>query len=319
MKTSEEGSVPFFWMFECLYITTEQPAPLKWNFYQQSWFWYCEVFSSARVRLLNILFAAAAARPPGAAAALSHVGSVSLFGFSFSAALQSLKSVKTDAQLFPCFQNEQPFWNFCFDWRCRSKQKKECCLSCLIAGWTLWSGPHGRSWRGAGRAWYQSSVVLLFHARLESTSLWTRLREWRHCRAETGKEIPQTFGTKLKAKYRYDELCFDWTSCAKMTGWYLQFNHSGVFTCKPHLYERRFPFLCVLLCRNHGRISTHTGEVLKWGSGAEMRTDCWNFLFGDVAANMMHCWNCWKTQRRDRWVLPGYLVSPNCRFVWVWE
>lgn len=319
MKTSEEGSVPFFWMFECLYITTEQPAPLKWNFYQQSWFWYCEVFSSARVRLLNILFAAAAARPPGAAAALSHVGSVSLFGFSFSAALQSLKSVKTDAQLFPCFQTEQPFWNFCFDWRCRSKQKKECCLSCLIAGWTLWSGPHGRSWRGAGRAWYQSSVVLLFHARLESTSLWTRLREWRHCRAETGKEIPQTFGTKLKAKYRYDELCFDWTSCAKMTGWYLQFNHSGVFTCKPHLYERRFPFLCVLLCRNHGRISTHTGEVLKWGSGAEMRTDCWNFLFGDVAANMMHCWNCWKTQRRDRWVLPGYLVSPNCRFVWVWE
>lgn len=281
--------------------------------------WYCEVFSSARVRLLNILFAAAAARPPGAAAALSHVGSVSLFGFSFSAALQSLKSVKTDAQLFPCFQTEQPFWNFCFDWRCRSKQKKECCLSCLIAGWTLWSGPHGRSWRGAGRAWYQSSVVLLFHARLESTSLWTRLREWRHCRAETGKEIPQTFGTKLKAKYRYDELCFDWTSCAKMTGWYLQFNHSGVFTCKPHLYERRFPFLCVLLCRNHGRISTHTGEVLKWGSGAEMRTDCWNFLFGDVAANMMHCWNCWKTQRRDRWVLPGYLVSPNCRFVWVWE
>lgn len=287
MKTSEEGSVPFFWMFECLYITTEQPAPLKWNFYQQSWFWYCEVFSSARVRLLNILFAAAAARPPGAAAALSHVGSASLFGFSFSAALQSLKSVKTDAQLFPCFQTEQPFWNFCFDWRCRSKQKKECCLSCLIAGWTLWSGPHGRSWRGAGRAWYQSSVVLLFHARLESTSLWTRLREWRHCRAETGKEIPQTFGTKLKAKYRYDELCFDWTSCAKMTGWYLQFNHSGVFTCKPHLYERRFPFLCVLLCRNHGRISTHTGEVLKWGSGAEMRTDCWNFLFGDVAANMM--------------------------------
>lgn len=288
MKTSEEGSVPFFWMFECLYITTEQPAPLKWNFYQQSWFWYCEVFSSARVRLLNILFAAAAARPSGAAAALSHVGSASLFGFSFSAALQSLKSVKTDAQLFPCFQNEQPFWNFCFDWRCRSKQKKECCLSCLIAGWTLWSGPHGRSWRGAGRAWYQSSVVLLFHARLESTSLWTRLREWRHCRAETGKEIPQTFGTKLKAKYRYDELCFDWTSCAKMTGWYLQFNHSGVFfTCKPHLYERRFPFLCVLLCRNHGRISTHTGEVLKWGSGAEMRTDCWNFLFGDVAANMM--------------------------------
>lgn len=287
MKTSEEGSVPFFWMFECLYITTEQPAPLKWNFYQQCWFWYCEVFSSARVRLLNILFAAAAARPPGAAAALSHVGSASLFGFSFSAALQSLKSVKTDAQLFPCFQNEQPFWNFCFDWRCRSKQKKECCLSCLIAGWTLWSGPHGRSWRGAGRAWYQSSVVLLFHARLESTSLWTRLREWRHCRAETGKEIPQTFGTKLKAKYRYDELCFDWTSCAKMTGWYLQFNHSGVFTCKPHLYERRFPFLCVLLCRNHGRISTHTGEVLKWGSGAEMRTDCWNFLFGDVAANMM--------------------------------
>lgn len=281
--------------------------------------WYCEVFSSARVRLLNILFAAAAARPPGAAAALSHVGSASLFGFSFSAALQSLKSVKTDAQLFPCFQTEQPFWNFCFDWRCRSKQKKECCLSCLIAGWTLWSGPHGRSWRGAGRAWYQSSVVLLFHARLESTSLWTRLREWRHCRAETGKEIPQTFGTKLKAKYRYDELCFDWTSCAKMTGWYLQFNHSGVFTCKPHLYERRFPFLCVLLCRNHGRISTHTGEVLKWGSGAEMRTDCWNFLFGDVAANMMHCWNCWKTQRRDRWVLPGYLVSPNCRFVWVWE
>lgn len=249
--------------------------------------WYCEVFSSARVRLLNILFAAAAARPPGAAAALSHVGSVSLFGFSFSAALQSLKSVKTDAQLFPCFQTEQPFWNFCFDWRCRSKQKKECCLSCLIAGWTLWSGPHGRSWRGAGRAWYQSSVVLRFHARLESTSLWTRLREWRHCRAETGKEIPQTFGTKLKAKYRYDELCFDWTSCAKMTGWYLQFNHSGVFTCKPHLYERRFPFLCVLLCRNHGRISTHTGEVLKWGSGAEMRTDCWNFLFGDVAANMM--------------------------------
>lgn len=287
MKTSEEGSVPFFWMFECLYITTEQPAPLKWNFYQQSWFWYCEVFSSARVRLLNILFAAAAARPPGAAAALSHVGSVSLFGFSFSAALRSLKSVKTDAQLFPCFQTEQPFWNFCFDWRCRSKQKKECCLSCLIAGWTLWSGPHGRSWRGAGRAWYQSSVVLLFHARLESTSLWTRLREWRHCRAETGKEIPQTFGTKLKAKYRYDELCFDWTSCAKMTGWFLQFNHSGVFTCKPHLYERRFPFLCVLLCRNHGRISTHTGEVLKWGSGAEMRTDCWNFLFGDVAANMM--------------------------------
>lgn len=287
MKTSEEGSVPFFWMFECLYITTEQPAPLKWNFYQQSWFWYCEVFSSARVRLLNILFAAAAARPPGAAAALSHVGSASLFGFSFSAALQSLKSVKTDAQLFPCFQTEQPFWNFCFDLRCRSKQKKECCLSCLIAGWTLWSGPHGRSWRGAGRAWYQSSVVLLFHARLESTSLWTRLREWRHCRAETGKEIPQTFGTKLKAKYRYDELCFDWTSCAKMTGWYLQFNHSGVFTCKPHLYERRFPFLCVLLCRNHGRISTHTGEVLKWGSGAEMRTDCWNFLFGDVAANMM--------------------------------
>lgn len=93
----------------------------------------------------------------------------------------------------------------------------------------------------------------------------------------------------------------------------------GVFTCKPHLYERRFPFLCVLLCRNHGRISTHTGEVLKWGSGAEMRTDCWNFLFGDVAANMMHCWNCWKTQSRDRWVLPGYLVSPNCRFVWVWE
>lgn len=287
MKTSEEGSVPFFWMFECLYITTEQPAPLKWNFYQQSWFWYCEVFSSARVQLLNILFAAAAARPPGAAAALSHVGSASLFGFSFSAALRSLKSVKTDAQLFPCFQNEQPFWNFCFDWRCRSKQKKECCLSCLIAGWTLWSGPHGRSWRGAGRAWYQSSVVLRFHARLESTSLWTRLREWRHCRAETGKEIPQTFGTKLKAKYRYDELCFDWTSCAKMTGWYLQFNHSGVFTCKPHLYERRFPFLCVLLCRNHGRISTHTGEVLKWGSGAEMRTDCWNFLFGDVAANMM--------------------------------
>lgn len=249
--------------------------------------WYCEVFSSARVRLLNILFAAAAARPPGAAAALSHVGSASLFGFSFSAALRSLKSVKTDAQLFPCFQNEQPFWNFCFDWRCRSKQKKECCLSCLIAGWTLWSGPHGRSWRGAGRAWYQSSVVLLFHARLESTSLWTRLREWRHCRAERGKEIPQTFGTKLKAKYRYDELCFDWTSCAKMTGWYLQFNHSGGFTCKPHLYERRFPFLCVLLCRNHGRISTHTGEVLKWGSGAEMRTDCWNFLFGDVAANMM--------------------------------
>lgn len=245
MKTSEEGSVPFFWMFECLYITTEQPAPLKWNFYQQSWFWYCEVFSSARVRLLNILFAAAAARPPGAAAALSHVGSASLFGFSFSAALQSLKSVKTDAQLFPCFQNEQPFWNFCFDWRCRSKQKKECCLSCLIAGWTLWSGPHGRSWRGAGRAWYQSSVVLRFHARLESTSLWTRLREWRHCRAETGKEIPQTFGTKLKAKYRYDELCFDWTSCAKMTGWYLQFNHSGGFYLQASFVRAPFSFsLC---------------------------------------------------------------------------
>lgn len=285
MKTSEEGSVPFFlnvWVF-IYHNRTTRTFKMK----LLSAVWYCEVFSSARVRLLNILFAAAAARPPGAAAALSHVGSASLLGFSFSAALRSLKSVKTDAQLFPCFQNEQPFWNFCFDWRCRSKQKKECCLSCLIAGWTLWSGPHGRSWRGAGRAWYQSSVVLLFHARLESTSLWTRLREWRHCRAETGKEIPQTFGTKLKAKYRYDELCFDWTSCAKMTGWYLQFNHSGVFTCKPHLYERRFPFLCVLLCRNHGRISTHTGEVLKWGSGAEMRTDCWNFLFGDVAANMM--------------------------------
>lgn len=62
------------------------------------------------MRLLNILCAATAARPPGAAAAaLSHVGSAFLFGFGFSAALQSLKSVKTDAQLFLCFQNEQPF------------------------------------------------------------------------------------------------------------------------------------------------------------------------------------------------------------------
>lgn len=63
--------------------------------------------------LLNIFFVATAARPSGAAAAaaaaLSHVGSASLFVFSFSTALQSLKSVKTDAQLFLCFQNEQPF------------------------------------------------------------------------------------------------------------------------------------------------------------------------------------------------------------------
>lgn len=324
MKTSEEGSVPFFWMFECLYITTEQPAPLKWNFYQQSWFWYCEVFSSARVRLLNILFAAAAARPPGAAAALSHVGSASLFGFSFSAALQSLKSVKTDAQLFPCFQNEQPFWNFCFDWRCRSKQKKECCLSCLIAGWTLWSGPHGQSWRGAGRAWYQSSVVLLFHARLESTSLWTRLREWRHCRAETGKEIPQTFGTKLKAKYRYDELCFDWTSCAKMTGWYLQFNHSGGFLpasliCTSAVFLF-FVFFCVGIMEEFPHIlgkSWNEEVVQKWG--LIVGTFCLVMLLQIWCSKSKTLMNCWKTQRRDRWVLPGYLVSPNCRFVWVWE
>lgn len=126
-----------------------------------------------------------------------------------------------------------------------ANKRRNCCLSCLIAGWTLWNGPHGRSWRGAGRAWYQSSVVLLFHARLESTSLWTRLREWRHCRAETGKEIPQTFGTKLKAKSRYDELCFDWTSCAKMTGWYLQFNHSGVFYLQASFVRAPFSFsLC---------------------------------------------------------------------------
>lgn len=53
--------------------------------------------------LLNILFVATAARPTGAAAALSHVGSASLFGFGFSAALQlqSFKNCKNRCTAFP--------------------------------------------------------------------------------------------------------------------------------------------------------------------------------------------------------------------------
>lgn len=176
----------------------------------------------------------------------------------------------------------------------------------------MWSGPHDQSWRGAGRAWYQSSVVLLFHARLESTSLWTRLREWRHCRAETGKEIPQTFGTKLKAKYRYDELCFDWTSCAKMTGWYLQFNHSGGFLpasliCTSAVFLF-FVFFCVGIMEEFPHIlgkSWNEEVVQKWG--LIVGTFCLVMLLQIWCSKSKTLMNCWKTQRRDRWVLPGYL------------
>lgn len=151
------------------------------------------------------------------------------------------KKCKNRCTAFPLFSKWAAILKLLF-WLAMSEQTKEGMLlkllNCRVD--VLWNGPHGRSWRGVGRAWYQSSVVLLFHARLESTSLWTRLREWRHCRAETRKEIPQTFGTKLKAKYR-----FDWTSCAKMTGWYLQFNHSGVFYLQASFVRAPFSFsLC---------------------------------------------------------------------------
>lgn len=98
-------------------------------------------------------------RPMGAAAALSHVGSASLFGFGFSAALQSLKSVKTDA----LFSKWAAILKLLF-WLVMSEQTKEGMLlnllNCRVD--VLWNRPHGRSSRGVGRAWYQSSVVLLF-------------------------------------------------------------------------------------------------------------------------------------------------------------
>lgn len=81
-----------------------------------------------------------------------------------------------------------------------------------------------------------------------------------------------------------------------------------------------FVFFCVGIMEEFPHIlgkSWNEEVVQKWG--LIVGTFCLVMLLQIWCSKSKTLMNCWKTQRRDRWVLPGYLVSPNCRFVWVWE
>lgn len=159
MKTSEEGSVPFFWVF-IYHNRTTRTFKMKLLSVLVLILWGFLVSSCAVVKYFVCSSSSSSA---GSCCCSESRWECFLVWVRLLCSSTIFKKCKNRCTAFPLFSKWAAILKLLF-WLVMSEQTKEGMLlkllNCRVD--VLWNGPHGRSWRGVGRAWYQSSVVLLF-------------------------------------------------------------------------------------------------------------------------------------------------------------